>query len=76
MEMQTWLFVLKAVGKKSSYQMDDKIDRAAVTSMLNLRNILELVNDGLNDGSFTQPQFVRKVHEMILHVLAQSGDEM
>ena len=68
--MQTWIFVLKAVGKQSSYQMDDKIDRAAVTRMLNLRNILQLVDDGLNDGSFPQQQFVRKVHEMILHVLA------
>jgi len=35
--MQTWLFVLKAVGKQSSDQMDDKIERTAVTRMLNLR---------------------------------------
>src|SRR5205085_6233714 len=75
-EMQTWLFVLKAGGKKPSNQMDDKIGWAAVTRMLNLRNILELVNDGLNDGSFAQQQFVREGHKMILHVLAQSGDEM
>src|SRR6266566_3333357 len=74
--MQTWLFVLKAVGKKSSDQMDDKIDRTAVTRMFNLRNILELVNDRLNDGSFAQQQFVRKGHEMILHVLAQPRDQM
>jgi hypothetical protein len=34
--------------------MHDKIDRTAVTSMLDLRNILELVNDGLNDRSFAR----------------------
>src|SRR5690349_19181986 len=56
--------------------MDDKIGWAAVTRMLNLRNILELVNNGLNDRSLAQQQFVRQGHEMILHVLAQSGDEM
>ena len=74
--MQTRLFVLKAVGKKSSNQMDDKIGGTAVTRMLNLRNILELVNNGLNDRSFAQQQFVRKGHKMIFHVLAQSGDEL
>ena len=76
MEMQPRLFVLKAVGEKSSDQMDDEIGWAAVTRVLNLRNILELVNDGLDDSSFAQQQFIRKVYEMILHVLAQSRDEM
>lgn len=66
--MQTWLFVLMTVGKKPSHYMDDKIDRAAVTRMLDLGNILELINDGLNDRSFAQQQLVRKVHEMSLHV--------
>src|SRR5438067_6218241 len=65
-----------AVGKKPSYQMDDKIGRAAVTRMLNLQNSLELVKNGLNDHSFAHHQFVRQVHEMILHVLAQPDDEM
>lgn len=53
-EMQTGLFVLMTVGKEPSDQMDDKIGRAAVTRVLNLRNILELIDDGLNDGSFAQ----------------------
>ena len=53
-EVQTRLFVLMAVSNQASYQMDDKIDRATVTRMLNLRNILELVNDGLDDHAFAQ----------------------
>ena len=52
--------------------MDDKIDRTAMTRMPNLRNILELVND----GSFPQQQFVRQGYEMVLHVFAQPSDEM
>ena len=67
--MQTRFFVLMAVGKQPSNQMHDKIGRAAVTRMLNLRNILELVNDRFNDRSFAQQELVRQVHEMILHVL-------
>jgi hypothetical protein len=44
--------------------------------MLDLRDVFELVNDGLNNRSFAQQQFVRKVHQMILHVFAQPGDEL
>src|SRR5690242_19072824 len=74
--MQTRLFVLMTVSDQPSKQMDDKIRRTAMTSMLDLRNILELVNDGLNNRSFAQQQCVRQMHEMILHVVAQSGDQM
>ena len=31
--------------------MDNKIRRATMTRMLNLRDVLELVNDGFDDGS-------------------------
>jgi len=74
--MQTRLFVLMAVSNETSDQMNNKIRRAAVTRMLNLRNILELINDGLDDRSFAQQQLVGMVHEMVLHVFAQSGDEV
>ncbi len=73
--MQTRLFVLMAVSDETSNQMDDKIRRAAMTRMFDLRDVLELVNDGLNNCPFAEQQLVRKVHEMILHVFAQPGDE-
>ena len=74
--MQTRFFVLMAVGKKSSDQMNNKIDRTAMARVLNLRNIFELVDNGLDNGSFAQQQFIRKVHEMVFHVFTQSGDEL
>ena len=74
--MQTWLLVLMAVGKESGDQMHHKIDGTAMARMLDLRNILELVNNGLDNRSFAQQQFVRKMHEMVFHVFAQPGDEM
>ena len=52
--MEAGLFVLMAVSNEPSNQMDDKIGWAAVTRMLDLRNVLELVNDGLDDGPFTR----------------------
>jgi hypothetical protein len=53
-KMQPWFAVLMAVGNEPGDQMHDKIDGTAVTRMFNLRNILELVNDGLDDGSFAR----------------------
>lgn len=52
--MQAGLFLLMAVSKESSNQMDNKIRRATMTRMLNLRDVLELVNDGFDDGSFAR----------------------
>ena len=51
--------------------MHHKIDRAAMARVLDLRNILELVDN----GPFAHQQFIRQVHQMVLHVCAQSGDE-
>ena len=64
------------VGKESSDQMDHKMGGAAMPRMLDLGNVLELVNDALNDRSFAHQQFVREMQKMVLHVFAQSGDEL
>src|SRR5215831_763088 len=64
------------VGKESSKQMHHEICWTAMTRVLDLRNILELVDNGLDDRSFAQQQFVRQMHEMILHVFAQPGDQL
>ena len=56
--MQTRLFVLMAVGKESSNQMHHKIDGIAMTGMLNLRNILELVDNRLKNRPFAHEQLI------------------
>ena len=56
--MQPWFFVLMAVGKKPGNQMNDKIGGTTMTRMLDLRNILELVNDGLDNRSLAQQELV------------------
>src|SRR5712691_11820219 len=75
-KMQARLFVLMTVSKKPCNQMDDKIRRTAMARMLDLRDVFELVNNGLNNRAFAQQQFVRKVHQVILHVFTQPGDEL
>jgi hypothetical protein len=44
--------------------------------MLILRDILELIDNGLENGMFTQEQLIQQGHEFVLHVTAQFGDEM
>ncbi len=41
-----------AVGDQPSDQVDQEVDRAAMARMLNLRDVFELVRDGLDDGAF------------------------
>ena len=64
-EMQARFFVLMRVGKKPSNQMDNKIRGAAMARMLDLGNILELVNDGLDNRSFAQQQRIRQQHKLV-----------
>ena len=63
--MLTWLFILMAVGTEPGGQMHDKIDRTALARVLNVLDILELVDNGLDNRTFAEQQFIRKVHEMV-----------
>lgn len=56
--MKARFFLLMAVGDESSQQINYKIDRTTMMSMLDLRDILESVNDAFNDRSFAHQQFI------------------
>ena len=47
-----------------------------MTGMLDLRNILELIDNRLDDCSFAQQQLVRKIHELTFHIFVQSRDQV
>ena len=65
-----------AISDQASDQIDEGIDRTAMAGMLDLRNVLELVNDTLDDGSFSQQQLVDQANETVLHVLPDPGDQL
>lgn len=67
-----WFLGLTAIGNQPADEIDQKVDWTAASRMLNLRNILELVNDGFHKGAFAQQDFVHQRHEHIFHVLASS----
>ena len=46
-----------------------------MTRMFDLRDILQLVIDGLDDGAATEQQLVGERHEPVRHILANSRNE-
>lgn len=52
------LFGLMAVGDQPCDQVDQEVDGTAMARMLDLRDVFELICDGLDDGSFAQKEFV------------------
>ena len=56
-------------------QVDHEVERAAVARVLNLRDVLELVNDRLDERTCAKQQPVVGVNELVAQVLAQFGDE-
>ena len=44
--------------------------------VLDLRNVLELINDGLDNGSLAQQELVIQEHQAVFHILAQLGDQV
>ena len=47
---------LPGIGNQASQHTDHKVDRTAMAGMLDLRDVLQLVVDGLNDETFAQQQ--------------------
>ena len=47
-----------------------------MTRMFDLRDVLELINDGLNDRSAAQQNTITPSHQLVLHILAQLGDQL
>ncbi len=45
-------------------------------SMLDLRNVFQLVVDRLDDGALSRHDFVEHRHQLILHGCFQLGDEL
>ena len=47
-----------------------------MAGVLDLRDVLELVIDGLDNGPFAQQELVAQAQQAIFHVAAQMGDQL
>ena len=50
--------------------MDECVDGASVSGVLNLADVFELFIDGFNQGSLPEKDFVHQVQQLGFHVLA------
>lgn len=50
--MEGRLFGLVAVGNQTTDDIDHEVDGTAMPRVLDLGNVLELVNDGFDNGAF------------------------
>ena len=74
-DVERGLLGLETVSDQATEEMDDKIRWAAMTRMLDLADVLELVVDGLNDGPFVYQQPIGEIHQAIRHMLTNLGDQ-
>jgi hypothetical protein len=70
------LLWLPHVGNQARQDIDHKVDRAAMARMLDLRLILQLVVDGLDDEAFPQQEPVTHQHQAVFHVGFDASHEM
>ena len=47
---ECWAFSLPSVGDQPSDQVDECVDGASVSGVLNLEDVFELIIDGFNQG--------------------------
>ena len=55
-------------------QTGQDIDEAIEWAVLNLRNILELIDDTFDDGTFAEQDLIDHRHQTIFHVSFDLGD--
>ena len=64
------------VGNQTSQNVDKAVDRTAMTGMFYLWDVLELIDNTFDDGSFAQQEFVHEWHRAVFHVALDARDEL
>jgi hypothetical protein len=64
------------IGNQTSEQIDQKVEATAMTRMLNLIDVFELVIDRFDRGSFAQQNLAHELDEAIFHVLTPPRNQL
>ena len=67
---------LPSVGNDTRQDVDEKVDRAAMARVFDLRLVLELIVDGFDNVALAQQQFVDQRQQPVLHVGFDGRDEL
>jgi len=64
------------VGNQATHHIHHEIQWTTIPGMLNLRDVLQLVNNRFHNGSLALQQFVGHVHQPIFHAPLQFGHQV
>ena len=76
MEIKRRFLGLMSVSNEASDDINKKVGDTPMTRMGNLRNVFELVIDGLDERPLAEQQFVSQRQKAGLHVFAQACDKL
>ena len=75
-DVHRWLLGEETVSGDSRENVDNEVVERAVPGVLYLRDVLQLVVDGLDDGPLAQQNLVLRTHEHVPHIVAHARDEL
>ena len=76
MEIERRFFLLVGISNQCTDDIDQKVDATAMSSMFDLRDVLQLVVNGFNDCSLTQHQLVEGIHQLVVDVFSDLGYQL
>lgn len=76
MKVERRFLGLMAVSNQAAQEIDTEIERATMTGVFDLGDVLELIGNRLDDGAAAQQQLVGKQHQAVVHVGSELGDEL
>lgn len=65
-----------AISAQSTKHIHHEDDRTAMSGVLKLGNVFQLVNDGLNERALAGEQLARPAHQAVLHSALRLGKEL
>ena len=72
-DVERWFLRLVCVLDQARQQIDEKVPRATVAGVLDLRDVLQLIVDGLNQRPLTEQYLIQQRHQSIGHVAPDVG---
>ena len=74
--IQRWFLRLEGIGHYCRDHIDHPVDRAAVPSVFNLADVLELVVHAFDQRPLPEQQLVEERHQFVFHVALQLGNQL
>ena len=76
METKRRFLRLAAIGNQATHQIDEEIHWTAMTRVLDLRDIFQLVNNCLDNRALSQQNLIEDRHEFVFHIRFDPNDEL